>query len=80
MARIRPLEAAEVGPSVNAIYDEFFRLRGNVPNMMKTMAHVPRLLETGVSHFKAAMAPGAVDARLKELLAVRVSQINRCDY
>lgn len=80
MPRIRPLDAAEAGPSVNAIYDEFFRVRGHVPNMFKTLAHTPKLLETAIAHFKAVMAPGEVDARLKELLSVRVSQINQCDY
>jgi alkylhydroperoxidase family enzyme len=31
-------------------------------------------------HFGRVMGEGRLDVRLKELLAVRVSQINGCDY
>jgi alkylhydroperoxidase family enzyme len=80
MGRIRTLESHEVDGEARAIYDEFHRQRGNVPNMMKTLAHKPRLLKTGTEHFKAVMAPGEVDTKLKEMVAVRVSTLNQCDY
>ncbi len=80
MGRVRALEAGEVTGEVKGIYDAFFKERGNVPNMMKTLAHKPAQLKTGVEHFKAIMAPGEIETRLKEMVAVRVSMLNHCDY
>ncbi|MBI1748345.1 MAG: carboxymuconolactone decarboxylase family protein [Acidobacteria bacterium] len=80
MGRIRTLDTAEVDGTVKAIYEEFLRVRGNIPNMFKTLAHKPAILQTAVAHYKAVMSSGEVEALLKELLSVRVSQINQCDY
>jgi alkylhydroperoxidase family enzyme len=73
-----PTEAAAeaVRPQLEAIY----RQRGNVPNMFRSAAHRPELLATMLAHFRAVMETGTVPQKLKELLAVRVSQINLCDY
>jgi len=60
--------------------EEIYRQRGNVPNMFRTLAHRPVLLRTMLDHFHAVMQTGTVEVKLKELLAVRVSQINLCDY
>jgi len=51
-----------------------------VPNMFRTLAYVPPLLETCFAHFRAVMSPGAVPAKTKELVAVRVSFANECEY
>ncbi|MGH9519093.1 MAG: carboxymuconolactone decarboxylase family protein [Terriglobales bacterium] len=48
--------------------------------MFRTVAHRPELLRTMLAHFRAVMEGGTVPLKLKELLAVRVSQINACDY
>ena len=73
-----PTEAADesVRPALEAMY----RQRGNVPNMFRSAAHRPQLLATMLAHFRAVMDEGTVAVKLKELLAVRVSQINLCDY
>ncbi len=78
--RLRPLDPSEVSPKARALFDAFLRERGNVPNMFRTLAHVPALLETAFAHFRAVMAPGAVPVRTKELVALRVSFANSCDY
>lgn len=54
--------------------------RGNVPNMFRTVAHRPEYLRTMIAHFRTVMNTGTVPAKLKELVTVRVSQINQCDY
>ena len=56
------------------------KARGNVPNMFRTVAHRPEIMKTMVAHFRAVMETGTVPVKLKELLIVRTSQINRCEY
>jgi len=78
--RLKTLGPEDVTDRARAIFDAFLRERGNIPNMFRTLAHVPPLLETAFAHFRAVMAPGAVTPRLKEMVALRVSYRNRCDY
>ena len=78
--RISRLERSAVDAEVGAIYDHFMKARGNVPNMFRTAAHRPEIMKTMIAHFRAVMETGTVPARLKELLIVRTSQINRCEY
>lgn len=80
MPWIPPMPLAEAPAEVKAVFDSFQKARGNVPNMFRTFALVPGLMTTLAAHFKAVMQSGTVELRLKELLAVRVSQINTCDY
>jgi len=80
MARIAPLAVDSAPPGVREVFDGFLRARGNVPNMFRTMALVPELATTLAAHFKAVLNAGTVELRLKEMVAVRVSQVNSCDY
>lgn len=80
MPRISRLDRSQVSPEVGEIYDHYMKVRGNVPNMMRTMAHRPELLKTLTDHFRAVMETGTVPAKLKELVIVRTSQINGCQY
>ena len=80
MARIRPLNAEEVGPETRAMFDRLQQERGNVPNMFRTMALRPEIAETAEAHLRAVFQTGTVEPRLKEMLAVRFSQINDCAY
>lgn len=63
-----------------AIYDHMMKVRGNVPNMFRTVAHRPEIMKTMIAHFRAVMETGTVPAKLKELVITRTSQINRCEY
>jgi alkylhydroperoxidase family enzyme len=78
--RIRPRDPTEVTPEVRSIFDVFLRERGNVPNMFRTVAARPRHLQTMIAHFRTVMNEGDVPTVLKELIAVRVSSLNRCRY
>ncbi len=78
--RISRLEKSQVDPETGQIYDVYLKERGNVPNMFRTVAHRPEMLRTMIAHFRSVMNTGTVPAKLKELLVVRVSQINRCGY
>jgi alkylhydroperoxidase family enzyme len=78
--RISRLDKSQVDADSGAIYDHYLKTRGNVPNMFRTVAHRPEILRTLVAHFRAVMETGTVPAKLKELVIVRTSQMNDCEY
>lgn len=78
--RVRPRVPEEVSGTTSAIFEAYLEERGNVPNMFRTVAVRPRHLETMIAHFRVVMSEGEVPPLLKELIAIRVSSINRCRY
>ncbi len=80
MPRIRAITYEEAAPAAREIFDKYQKERGNIPNMFRTAAYRPEILRTMIAHFRAIMESGTVGIKLKELVAVRTSQINRCDY
>lgn len=78
--RIRPRDPDEVAPEVRGIFDTFLEERGNIPNMFRTVGALPKHLRTMITHFRTVMNEGDVPQLLKELIAVRVSSINKCRY
>jgi alkylhydroperoxidase family enzyme len=65
---------------MRAVFARYQRDRGNIPNMFRTMAYRPEIAATADAHLQAIFESGTVEKRLKEMLAVRVSQINDCAY
>ena len=80
MARIQPVNPGDVGPEARETLERFARERGAIPNMFRTMALREEIMRTAADHMRAVFSTGTVDTRLKEMLAVRVSQINDCHY
>jgi alkylhydroperoxidase family enzyme len=78
--RITRLDRSQVDSATGEIYDTYLKERGNVPNMFRTVAHRPEIFRTMIAHFRAVMNTGTVSAKLKELVIVRTSQINHCEY
>ncbi len=78
--RISRIGYQDAPEPLRGIYDRWDEQRGNVPNMFRGMAHRPELLRTMERHFHCVMQTGSVSTKLKELLAVRVSQLNHCQY
>ena len=80
MGRITRLSTGQAPPAIQDLFRSFLEERGNIPNMFRTVAHRPDLLTTMLAHFRAVMGAGTVPVALKEMLAVRVSRLNECDY
>jgi len=78
--RVSRIDPQAADPSLRESFDRFMRARGKVPNLFRIAAHNPPIGRTLAAHLDAVMGPGTVDERLKELCAVRVSQLNRCAY
>jgi len=77
LPRIEPDQAEE---EVRPTFDAFMRERGKVPNLYRVAAHAPRITARLAALQAAVMGPAEVPVLLKELLSVRVSHINLCDY
>jgi alkylhydroperoxidase family enzyme len=80
MSRISRLAKDQVDQQTGEIYDIYQKERGNIPNMFRTVAHRPEIFRTMIAHFRAVMNSGTLPAKLKELVIVRTSQINHCEY
>ena len=81
--RIAPLDAEQAmheQPALREPFRGFIEERGKVPNLFRVAAHRPQIARTLAAHMRAVMGPGEVSELLKELLSVRVSQINNCEY
>lgn len=79
-SRVRLLARDQVAPDVAAVYDALFAARGVVPNMFKVLAHTPAIAPAVAGFLKPLLADGALRGWYKELVAVRVSQRNACEY
>jgi uncharacterized peroxidase-related enzyme len=80
MPRIPTIAYEKAEPVAQEIFDHYKKERGNVPNMFRTVAYRPEILRTMIAHFRAVMETGTVGLKLKELVIVRTSQINHCEY
>jgi len=80
MPRLSKLPPDHPDREVRETFDAFLKERGNIPNMFRTVAHRPEIMQTMAAHFRAILNTGTVEKKLKELVAVRVSHLNLCDY
>lgn len=81
MPRMAPLDRAQVtDEAAGKVFDAFVAQRGAMPNMFATLARLPQHLVSTFEHFKTVMNEGTLPLRLKELVGVRVSVVNSCDY
>lgn len=80
MPRISRLNRSEVPADLTDIYDRYLRNRGNVPYFFRTVAHRPEIFKTLIAHMEAVLSSGTLSTKLKELVVVRTSQLNRTAY
>ncbi|GAC1424518.1 MAG: hypothetical protein NVS9B9_21010 [Ktedonobacteraceae bacterium] len=52
----------------------------NMSTLFRVMGHRPILMQQAVQLLESTMRDGTVEPQLKELLAIRVSQVNACFY
>ena len=78
--RIPMLERDQVAPEVAAMYDVLLAQRGVVPNMFKTVAHIPAMAQGFAAFLKPIVGDGALPGWYKELIAVRVCHLHDFEY
>ncbi len=79
-ARLPRLDAEDIAAELQPTFDAFVASRGKVPNLFRVAAHRPAIAATLAAHLDAVMGPGVVPVLLKELVSVRISRINDCEY
>ncbi len=80
MARITLTTGETPQQNVSAIFAEIEGAFGRVPNLFKAYAHHPPLLQANWNKVKSVMMEGSLSRKLKETIAVHVSQDNGCAY
>jgi uncharacterized peroxidase-related enzyme len=79
MSRIKPVDRNTTNESVRTTFDAIQKQLGVVPNMMRTMAQSPSVLD-GYLGLSGALRRGLLPAALQEQIALTVAEINECDY
>lgn len=74
------LERDAVAPEIAAIYDVLLNQRGVVPNMFKTIACIPAMAQGFAAFLKPIVGDGALPGWYKELIATRMSALNKSEY
>lgn len=80
MSRIRPVETTQMPKEAEPIVEKIEKAFGMVPNLFKTYANYPPLLEANWNKVKAMMMQGNLSRKAKESIAVLVSKDNSCAY
>ena len=78
--RVATIDPGTPSPDLRPTFDAFIVERGKVPNLFRIAGHNPPVMRTLADHLRVVMGEGTVPVLLKELLSVRVSHINVCDY
>ena len=79
--RIPPVEAADADKQVQKVYDTLEKHYGTALNPLRTMAYKPQLMRAAMTLYGAIHAPNPnLSEELKELVSIRVSQINGCRH
>ena len=71
---------SRIPPSRIAIPGEEGLAFATMGTLFRTMGHRPEIMQQSMQLLETVMRGGTVEPRLKELLAVRVSQVNHCFY
>jgi uncharacterized peroxidase-related enzyme len=76
MARVALIEPEQASPDVKEIYEKV--LRGKPGNIQKALAQRPEMLKNFLSFY--ASVGRSLDRKLYELVYIRVSMLNDCNY
>jgi AhpD family alkylhydroperoxidase len=82
MRALGAIEYRDATPEIRAVFDDIKRSRQieDVNNFWKYLARDPATLKRTWESIKEIMAPGALDARTKEMIYLAVSVTNGCGY
>lgn len=79
MSRITPVERNTTNEGVRNVFNAVEKQLGLVPNMVRTMARSPRVLD-GYLGLSGALRHGVLPVPLQEQIALVVAELNACDY
>ncbi|MBX5457906.1 MAG: carboxymuconolactone decarboxylase family protein [Thermogemmatispora sp.] len=80
MSRIPPVEDSNFWPVDAEGESNQTQAFATMQELFRVMAHRPEVARQTMQLLQTVMRSGSVEPRLKELLAIRVSQVNYCHY
>ena len=79
MPRLKAIETAEAEPKTKALLEGVQKKLGMTPNLMRTMANSPAVLEAYLG-LGNALGKGTFQPKLREQIALTVGELNGCQY
>jgi uncharacterized peroxidase-related enzyme len=79
MSRIEPINYEQSSGKAKELLDAVKAKLGSTPNMMKTMAQSPAVLDAYLK-FSDALAHGTLNAKTREQIALVTAEANGCGY
>ncbi len=79
MTRIQAIDPAVATGKAQTLLAAVKTKMGIVPNLTRVLANAPAALE-GYLSFSGALAGGALDAKVREQIALATAEANLCDY
>lgn len=76
MPHLQPLQNADATEAARTALEQLDAKLGRVPNMYRTFAHAPRVLNAAIA--MAAAIRAELDPKLRELAYLKVTQITDC--
>ena len=79
MSRLPTVDFESASSRTQELFSAVSTKMGVVPNMMRTMANSPAVLEAYLS-FQGTLSHGVLPAKVQQQLALVISEYNRCEY
>ncbi len=79
MPRLNAIGTADAEPKAKALLEGVQKKMGMTPNLMRTMVNSPAVLEAYLG-FRNALGGGDLLPKLREQVALTVSELNGCQY
>ena len=79
MPRLQPMDPGQATGKAKALLDGVQAAMGRQPNILKTMANSPAVLEAYLN-FSGALKKGMLPGKLRERIALAVAEANKCHY
>jgi AhpD family alkylhydroperoxidase len=79
MPRLQPVDPSQTTGKTKTLLEGVGKALGVIPNMMRTMAEAPPVLE-GYLALSGALGKGRLSAKLREQIALAVAEQNACEY
>lgn len=79
MPRLRAVMTSDTTGKARELLEGVEKKLGMAPNIMRTMANSPAVLEAYLA-FNSALAKGSLSAKLREQIALAVGEANQCKY
>lgn len=79
MPRLNAIDPATATGKTKELLDGVQKKLGSTPNIFRTFANSPAVLE-GYLSFSGALGQGVLSAKVREQIALIVGQTNSCDY